>query len=220
MTGQREARGTPGVPGWLSRGWAWLVHASNGPVSMLVFIGFGSAAFGFGFYPIDLADRNTARDLVANGQWVVAADPFVHVVHHEGKGGNYFDVDEVWVRLPGIQGTVVLVLVDGPDMSDATEGWQRPARSTGYAAPLQVRYRVQEDGTVTAMARSDLDYWTISNTDPEFGLALGSGGLALAVLSLAVNRAYANRLERRRKIRRTARRAALGLGGPGTAKPG
>jgi hypothetical protein len=34
--------------------------------------------------------------------------------------------------------------------------------------------------------RSDIDYWTISNSDPEFGLALGFGGLALAGLSLAV----------------------------------
>ena len=195
------------------------MHASDGGVSTLILVGAGAAALGFASYPTDVADQNTARDLVANGQWVVAADPFVHVVHYEGKGGNYFDVDEVRVRLPGIQGKVLLVLVDGPDMSDATEGWQKPTRSTGYAAPLEVRYRVQEDGTVTAMARPDIDYWTISNTDPEFGLALGFGGLALAGLSLAVNSAYLTRLDHRREIRRTARRAALGLTGPGTTDP-
>jgi hypothetical protein len=51
-------------------------------------------------------------------------------------------------------------------MSNATEGWQKPTEGTGYAAPLDVRYRVQEDGTVNAMARPNIDYWTISNSDP------------------------------------------------------
>jgi hypothetical protein len=100
-------------------------------------------------------------------------------------------------------------------LGEATEGWQKPTKDTGFAAPLDVRYRVQEDGTVTAMARSDIDYWTISNNDPESGLALGFGGLALAGLSLAVNNAHLTRLERRRALRRTARRAALGLRNPG-----
>jgi len=102
---------------------------------------------GFGYYPVDLADRNTACDLVANG-------------------------------------------------------------------PLEVRYRAHEDGTVTAMARSDVAYWTVSNTDPELGLALGFGGLAVVGLSLAVNHARLSRLERRRsrlrEHRRATRRAAMG----------
>jgi len=218
MTSGRRTRRPQWVPVWFNQAWAWLVHASGG-VSLLVFGGLGAAAMGFGFYPIDLANRNTARDLVANGQWAVASAPFVHVVHHEGKGGNFFDVDEVRVRLPNVHGTVLLNVVDGPNMSNATEGWQKPTKGTGYAAPLDVRYRVQEDGTVTAMARSDIDYWTISNSDPEFGLALGFGGLALAGLSLAVNSVRLTRLERRHALRRTARRAALGLRNPGAADP-
>ena len=64
------------------------------------------------------------------------------------------------------------------------------------------------------MARSDVDYWTISNDDPEFGLALGFGGLALAGFSLAVNSARLTRLERRRtrlrELRAEARRAEMG----------
>lgn len=201
------------VPSRFGRGRTWLAHAFGG-VSVLVLGGLGLAAMGFAYYPIDLADRNTARDLVATGQWAVSPDPVVHVVHHSGKGGNYFDVDEVRVRLPRVHDPVLLEVVDGPDLSDATEGWQQPTKNTGYSGPLEVRYRVQEDGTVTAMARSDIRYWTVSNTDPEFGLALGFGGLALAGLSLAVNSARLTRLERRRtrlrEHRRTARRAETG----------
>lgn len=201
------------LPSRFGRARAWLVHAAGG-VSVLVLGGLGLATMGFGFYPIDLADRNTARDLVATGRWAVAPDPAVHVVHHSGKGGNYFDVDEVRVHLPGVPDPVLLEVVDGPDLSDATEGWQKPTKDTGYGGPLEVRYRVQKDGTVTAMARSDVAYWTVSNTDPEFGLALGFGGLALAGLSLAVNHARLTRLERRRsrlrEHRRATRRAAMG----------
>lgn len=178
---------------------------------------------GFGYYPIDLADRNAGRDLVAHGLWAVSPDPFGHVVYHSGRGGSFFDVNEVRVRLPGVLDPVSLDVVDGPDMFNATEGWQKPTKETGYAAPLDVRYRMQEDGTLTAMARSDLDYWTISNSDPEFGLALGFGGLALAGLSLSVNSVRLTRLERsrerRRELRRTARRAAMGQRRPTDADP-
>lgn len=118
------------------------------------------------------------------------------------------------MHLPGVRDPVLLEVVDGPDLTDATEGWQKPTKGTGYGGPLEVRYRAQDDGTVTAMARSDIAYWTVSNTDPEFGLALGFGGLALAGLSLAVNSARLTRLERRRtrlrEHRRVARRAAMG----------
>jgi len=206
------------LPSRFRRVRTWLVDAGAG-VSVLVLGGLGLATLGFVYYPIDLADRNTARDLVATGQWSVSRDPAVHVVHHSGKGGNYFDVDEVRVRLPGVRDPVLLEVVDGPDMYDAREGWQKPGKDTGYGGPLEVLYRVQEDGAVTAMARSDIVYWTVSNTDPELGLALGFGGLALAGLSLAVNHARLARLRRRRtrlrEHRRVARRAAMGRKKPG-----
>ena len=222
VTNQRRTRRPQRVLSRFDRARAWLVHAGVG-MSLPVLLGLGGAAAGFGYYWIDLADRNTARDLVAYGQWAVVPDPFVHVVYHSGKGGSFFDVDNVRVHLPGVHDTVLLDVVDGPNMDGAIEGWQKPTKNTGYAAPLDVRYRVQEDGALTAMARSDVDYWTISNSDPEVRLALGFGGLALAGLSLAINGIRLTRLERRREqrreLRRTARRAAMGQRKPSDADP-
>lgn len=187
----RPRRAQP-VPGWVDTVWAWFDQARDGIAWWLLLMAVVSA-MGFGYFPVDLHDRKQARDLQAQGEWLTATDVEVYVDYVGGKGGGYHEVDGVRVRVPGAPGPVDLENVNAagaPIHGDVHEGWQTPAAVTGYTSPLGVRLHRDGDGTVvSAMAREDYEYWTVDNTDPEFGLSLGFGGLILAGASLALNSA-------------------------------
>lgn len=189
MTADRRSQPSGIVPGWVIRAWTWAADASDG-ISWLVGLSLFASVLGFVFFPVDLHDRNQARALQASGEWVTAVDVEVHVDRVRGKGGGYSEVDAVRVRLANDPTDIDLENVNAAAESvwDVPEGWQEPSRNTGYVPPLDVRVQRDSDGSVlTAMARTDYEYWTEDNADPEFGLGLGVGGLVATVFFLGLN---------------------------------
>lgn len=175
------------------------------------------SAVGFGSFPVDFHDRSQARSLQRDGGWVTAQDAQVHVHYVSGRGGGYFDVDGVRVRLPGSAKQVELENVNSwSDIviwDDTEEGWQDPTPVTTYEPPLEVRVQREPDGSVaTAMAKDDYEYWTEDNSDPEFGLGLGVVSLTAAAACLFLNSIRLQRQTRRvrqltaRELRHAARR--------------
>jgi len=142
-----------------------------------------------GSFPGDHADQATAHDLGAHGIAATATSSRVHVHHVPSKGGGYYEVDDVEVHLPGRSSPVRLQGALGPgfggDIEFATEraGWQTPTEASGYASPLQIEYRVTDNGLVVAMAERDLQYW-LASKDSETDLRLG--GLAATLLLASV----------------------------------
>ena len=176
-----------------------MLRGTEGIAVLLVIFAVVSA-FGFVFFVIDLSDRNRAEEVAKHGKWATVSDVEVHVNRVSGRGGGYYEVDDVRVRIPGTVGRARLGNV-WSDMAveDAVEGWQAPTAVTGYQPPLEVRYVVADwRGEVSsAMARKDLDYWTRDNTDPEVGLGIGIAGLVLTMVALGLNILRLNWLERR-----------------------
>lgn len=213
MTQDDRPRRNQWVPGWVDRVWAWIDNARDGITWLVGFCLVVSVA-GFGFFPADLRDRNQARALQADGGWVTAQDVRVHVDYFSGRGGGYFEVDRVRVRLADEGSDVGLENVnawaDIEIWDDIEEGWQNPTPVTHYEPPLEVRVRRDTDGTiVAAMAKDDYEYWTEDNSDPEFGLTLGFAGLGAAGALLFLN---SIRLKRH-SVRRQARIEATGKRG-------
>ncbi len=175
---------------WAARVAAWAVDATEG-ISWLIGLCVFVAGFGFVFFPIDLHDRNQARALQANGEWVTAQEVQVRIDYVSGRGGGFSEVDGVRVRLAGSRDRVDLENVNSEAISiyeDLAEGWQDPTPITGYEPPLIVRVQQNSDGSIgRAMAKDDYVYWTEDNIDPEVGLMLGVGGLAAMIVFLALN---------------------------------
>lgn len=190
MTVDHRPRRAQIVPGWALRAWARVADATDGIVWLIGLSVFLSGC-GFAFFPVDLHDRNQARALQSRGEWVTAQEVQVRVDYVSGKGGGYSEVDGVRVRLRGSRDKVDLENVNAEVDSiweDIGEGWQDPTSITGYEPPLTVRVQRDSDGAiVSAMAKDDYEYWTQDNSDPEFGLTLGVGGLAATVLFLILN---------------------------------
>ncbi|TPG17040.1 hypothetical protein [Pedococcus bigeumensis] len=211
MTIDHRPRRTQPVPGWVDGAWAWLGHATEG-ITWLVGLCAVLSLIGFGYFPFDLHDRSEARALQAQGEWVTTGDVQVHIHWVGGRGGGYHEVDRVRVRLDGNPAQIELENVDAaqdnPLYDGIHEGWQQPTPITRYQAPLDVRVRRDGDSTIlTAMAKVDYDYWTEDNTDPEFGLTLGFGGLGVTGVFLALNSLRLKRRTRRGGVltRRQAR---------------
>jgi hypothetical protein len=180
-------------------GVGWVLHGAEG-IGPALWVFALIAGLGYGFFPVDLADRNRAERVAAQGEWATSNEVQVHVDWVDGRSGGYFEVDHVRVRVPGTLGQVTLDNVDGliDDDTGLHEGWQAPTAQTGYQAPLRVKYVADERAQVqTAIAARDLDYWTDNNTDPEFGLVFGSAGVVLALMALALNNVRLTRKERR-----------------------
>jgi hypothetical protein len=149
---------------------------------------------GFGNLPSDFRDSGRAEALQSQGEWVQATDVAVNVVYQEYRQGREGTVEAVRVRLDGAERPVSLGNLystrDEPLLSDGgADGWRQATPETGYQAPLTVRIRRDSDGNVTsAMAKEDYTYWTVDNTDPEIGLALGLTGVVAAATLLIANR--------------------------------
>jgi hypothetical protein len=186
----------PGLPqrrhDWVEAVAQWFVRGSEG-IRWLLAVFVVASVFGFYFFPGDLADRNRAERVAADGQWGTTTNVNVHVGWVLGfKGTGYYAIKDVRVHLPGTVGPALLDNVDGvlPDDTDAREGWQAPTERTGYTPPLRVRYLTNARGEVgAAIAQDDLTYWTTGNNDPEVGLAIGLAGLALALAAITLNHA-------------------------------
>lgn len=157
------------------------------PTMPLIFVASVFALLGFGFVPTDVSDRNEAREVAAHGVQVTVTDPEVHVGKFQGRGGDYYEADAVRVPLPGLRDKVELTGLPESDEFDSRPmrlGWQPPTARTGYQAPLDVTYLHQSDGTVRAMA--DRDMHRLANSrEPEKGLLIGFGMLALITLGIA-----------------------------------
>lgn len=227
MTLDHRPRRPQPVPGWVDGVWGWLSQAVEG-ITWLVGLCLIVSLVGFGYFPIDLHDRNQARSLQEHGEWVTAKDVQVHIHYDGGRGGHYYEVDHVRVRLDGAPAQVDLENVDAaqdnPIYEGVKEGWQQPTPLTRYQPPLAVRVHRDGDGTIlVAMAQTDYEYWVDGNTDPEFGLTLGFGGLGAAGVFLGLNSARLRRRVRRghtltarqarHENRRRARVAATGTRG-------
>lgn len=190
----------PRAYGWSLRGLARAADDVGAWLLALVLVSF----IGFGYFMVDLHDRNQARELQVNGEWVVATDVQVHIHHVGGRGGNYDEVDKVRVRIDGAPAPVALDNVNSAAEAasldpDTPDGWQPATSAAGYEGPLQVRVHRDGDGTVlSAMASDDYEYWTQDNDDPEFSLIFGAPVLGLAALLLLANTA---RLDRRERLR-------------------
>lgn len=179
------------IPGWVDRVWVWISDATDG-ITWLIALCLFASGFGFTFVPVDWHDRNQARALQSQGEWVTAQEVQVRVNDVRGRGGGYSEVDGVRVRLAGSAGQVELDNVDAAEdnaiYDEIREGWQEPTAVTRYEPPLDVRLQRAADGTiVSAMARADYEYWTEDNRDPEFGLTLGFSALGLTATLLALN---------------------------------
>lgn len=160
------------------------------------------------FLPSDTHNRHLAGELRADGTPVLASDVEVYVSKEYGKGGPWFDVNDVRVRLPDRERLVVLQGTIGMtvDADDPPLGWQPPTAATGYDQdPFWVRLGTV-DGHEVVMAQQDVDYYTIDNHDVRTDLALGLGalltGLVWLIGCLAVD-------ERRRRQRDLARAGTL-----------
>jgi hypothetical protein len=180
------------VLAWVDGVWGWLSQALEGITWLVGFCAILSLV-GFGYLPFDVHGRNEARSLQTQGEWVIAQDVQVHVHYNMGgRGGGWHEVDRVRVRVDGRATLVDLENVNAAQGNSIyegiSEGWQQPTPITRYEPPLDIRVRRDGHGTIlTAMAKLDYEYWTENNTDPEFGLTLGFGGLGIAALALALN---------------------------------
>lgn len=81
------------VPGWVDGTWAWLGHATEGITWLVGFCAVVSL-IGFGYFPFDLHDRNEARSLQAQGEWVTAQDVQVHIHYRAARCTGV----EAWTR--------------------------------------------------------------------------------------------------------------------------
>lgn len=173
-------------PSRLSRWVRWVVRGATAILpAVLVALFFTILALGGGL--IDLRKRDAARDLDASGRWATVTDVEVYVFMNRNKGGDYYETADVRVRLPGVNAPVALKEVRTPDEYErrkSPEGWQAPTERTGYQPPLEVRYRIERDGSVVAMARQDLNR-VANSREPLNGLIVGLCTLALLGAAVA-----------------------------------
>ncbi|WP_143598289.1 hypothetical protein [Phycicoccus duodecadis] len=134
----------------------------------------------------DISDRAAAQDLSRRGTQVTVTTPEVHVGQFQGRGGKYYETDAVRVRLKGVTGTVLLDGIPEPEEFHTTPvptGWQAPTTRTGYTAPLHIVYQIRPDGSVHAMALTDMDNAATSRK-PELSLLVAAAGFAAVLAGL------------------------------------
>jgi len=166
------------------------------------------AVVALGFFFDDRDDQAIARHLAANGTTSTTTATRVHVRYVSGKGGGYYEVDEVEANVAGLAGPIRLRGLRGPRSDGGIlffaeqEGWQEPTLTSGYASPLAVRYDPRGTTTIDAMAHADLDYW-VNSTDAETDLWI-CGFLAALLLASVVPSAVRAHRARLALVRRLA----------------
>lgn len=156
-------------------------------VPVLTLIAGLLAVLGFGFLPYDYADERRAKTLQAHGTPVTVTVVEAHVDHEYAKGGGWWEVDGLRVRIPAVGDDqwVELTGLGAPELDDGdwTQGWQELPAGTGYDLPLSVRYTVDADGQVNAMTESDIAFWADSG-DWKISLGVGVGGLVMLLIGI------------------------------------
>lgn len=175
-------------PSVVSSSVRWLVERGVGGTAIAAAI---CAVLGFGYLPYDVADQRRAESLLQHGTRVRVVMVEAHVDHEPSKGGGWWEVDGIRVRLPAVDGEEWIelaglgqALVDSTlsDEADWRQGWQEVPDEVGYQAPLDVLYSVDADGQVNVMAADDVDEWAGSD-EWRTSLMIGSVGLLVSLIS-------------------------------------
>lgn len=145
------------------------------------------ALLGLGYVPFDVTDQHRAEALLNSGTRVRVSAVQAHVDHEPSKGGGWWEVDGIRVRLPDAQaGEWVELTGLGEQLTDSTlsddrpwqQGWQDVPAEVGYQAPFDVLFSVDGDGQVNAMDVDDVREWAGSG-EWKASLTIGSVGLLL-----------------------------------------
>ena len=188
------------------------VGVLSGPVGVLRILLLCAAGLGLGYLPFDLADQHRARELERDGRSVSVTEARVHVGYVPARGGGWYEVDQVQVRIPGLGDDRWVDVTGLPNVqmnSDVKgelwrEGWQEPTGATSYRPPMDVVYQVGRN--VDAMTPGDIARWSVSD-DATISAGLGAGGLV--GVGLTFSRRGVRVLRRRRAgVARTSRPAS------------
>lgn len=175
------------------------VASIHGILSFLFMAGLMASIYGWYTAALHRDNRAAANDL-ASSCWLTT-DPSPLEFTHPMPNSKHPLVDGVAVHLPGVAGPVDLRLTrtrELPYWTTARKRYIQPRAGSIYRGPLQVCYRVNPDGTITAAATKDIAYWRTPGP-VQRREALGIAGTTL--VGLAVTGAVVR--ERRRRARRS-----------------
>lgn len=178
--------------------------------------------YGLGTLPGAFENRSLAEELVRHGQVVTVTSVETFVTRHNAKGGDYLEVDDVRVRVPGAgdDGWVVLTGTQSPQLDDVpgwtgswTDRWTPATAGSGYAPPLRVSVLQDGDEQSRAMAVTDLPDWAGPDQAVLSAVVAAMGATVLAALAISLRRG------RRRATSLSGRPVRPGAPGRRTASP-